>query len=244
MLLIRWGYSTPAHGGLRDNGGSKASQLLLGALVSLTYHDGGFAITLSLEDHWEARWPRPDDYRVHKVACHVAENGRIDLGALLAVGNGRNQSRVADRWVKALRRQAPDLNAITLSHLFACTASLKQLMPLAAQLTHAVAIRVEEKLNDQKEANPKRCPFVKFTWASLDEMLDSQMESRLSAYIFAAKDEIDAQWRVEHSMNLAVDKASVCGLGLHAGIMTFPSNLAVLAVPQVLGCETRQQIHV
>ena len=115
---------------------------------------------------------------------------------------------------------------------------------VAAQLTHAVATRVEEKLNDQKEANPKRCPLVKLTWASLDEMHDSQMESRLSAYIFAAKDEIDAHWRVEQSMNLAVDKASVCGLGLNAGIMTFPSNLAVLAVPQVFGWEPRQQIHV
>ena len=156
---------------------------------------------------------------------------------MLAVASVRDESRVADRWVKVLRRHALDLNAITLSHLFACTASLKQLMPLAAQLTHAVAIRVEEKLNGQKEANPKRCPFVKFAWASLDEMHDSQMESRLSGYVFAAKDEIDAQWRVEQSMNLAVDKASVCGLGLYAGVMAFPSILAVLAAPQVLGCE-------
>jgi hypothetical protein len=62
------------------------------------------------------------------------------------------------------------------------------------------------------------------------------MESRLSAYVFAAMDVIDAQWRVEQSLNLAVDKASVCGLGLNARLMTFPSNLAV---PQVLGCEKR-----
>ena len=230
LLLARWATLPPAHGGLKGKKSRDAAHAILYAMFSTLPEMNPRLVRFNFTGKVSI-WPGLRD-PLYDVRLLV-EKGEIDLNAWREYAEQPCANRKARDLLAHLDKTFGVKCTVMPLNVFLLELVRlgKKFESIAAQLCIQVGHAMEIYLFRQAEG--KRKPGRGRVLAHFPSVMDSldnydALNSWLLKYVDAGIEES----RSFNSISLASDKGHV-GMNMDCGLITFPNNKAVIAVPQV-----------
>lgn len=236
LQLLRWHTLPASSGGLQERLARDAASVLFGSLMDFVceFFAGEWRITIEVTMQWRCRWPRPQlEADGATVMDLQVVDSRVSVAHLVAFLQHSSDSKVRNNWLARLRTlNFSPADACPLVDLVRGCAPHACLSPLLAQLLWAIALRLERAFGQQVQAKAKKLSHgLALRWTDDSSALSgSKLDHRLAKYVHGCREAS----RGALMFGLSTDKAIVHALPLQVTIISFASNLAMLACPQVV----------
>lgn len=236
LLTAVWSTASPRAGGFRGDVSKAAAHAVFEAmLVTAQQHCGSHLdLKIIIEEAWRSNWPRPSPYGPLSVTLPLKDL-QIDLTKLKEQAHVDQAELIMQRYWLAtvgcasgddkMRVQVKDL----LMHLHLTSRDKNVAWAFVAQICLQIAKKLEAALKDGPAAHEDDDSW-NLEWRPLNESETVyQMDHQLVRYVLASR----VLSERARSFVLATDGHDGCGPKLLNTVIGLPSNLCIVAVPQV-----------
>jgi hypothetical protein len=233
FMLGRWSGAPKEAGGFDDQSGASKRAVfeLLAALVRVATSNRAVQAEIFDDLEWRAMWPRPQTAKgmFNSVTLTINMDGKVDIASM----RGCEHSTVFKEWSELVDGKCGNCDVLAIDIMRAC-GGYEHFEPFLAQLAYALAVSLEHNLLTIAKARPKRDPgmtHMRLRPFTEDMSSSNDLSSKLSRYVLGCV----AESQKFHIYGVAVDKATPCKQTLSNGAILFPSGVAAIMVPQVVG---------
>lgn len=240
LTLMKFAYFARAKGGLACPAARTTASIFLGSLVDFAIGGKACSATIFLDQKWTSRWPRPPDRMQPDVVVAISPQGFLDLDDLASAAQNFGRRSTAASWVRSLRAcLGADAcrRQVHVWELLEHSAGTHIVQPFLAQTCVFLVVRAEARFLELAHECHKAERLIDgfaFRFMSGAEAVSEQMDLKLAQYVLSGAEEGARAWRMTHCLTISTDKASVCGLPIQNVLLSYPTNLGVVAVPQAV----------
>ena len=232
MLLGRFAYTGAERGGMKSEGSSKTSAMMLRSLLACCYtEEPAMAIRVFLKVDWACLAPRPANatgFRGPSAVITMDGEGVLDFMDMWKVVQGDRASSISMQWLAILFPHGIQDAKLHIDTALQRCFVAKKALSIASQICYAVACALERFWLDTSR---KKSVWAEFEYEKFEAAIQNQthLQRLLAQHVHKGRQVAQN----ETTMALLTDKASVKLLGLQVSNFVFASNVNILATPMV-----------